>query len=135
MYLCPLLACRPISWCSPSRADNPLWTERTHGLKSESCHHYPPRLPSLQSAFLLKNTIFSGWHYHLFFHSLHIRFKSTSRIFWVCLGRLVGVQASGLQGGVGWDNGQDPAPDLLSPHHSCTRDTAVHRKQNTGVCA
>ena len=34
----------------------------------------------IQSAFLLKNTIFSGWHYHLFFHSLHIRFKSTSMI-------------------------------------------------------
>ena len=32
MYLCPLLACRPISSSSPSRADNPPWTERTHGL-------------------------------------------------------------------------------------------------------
>ena len=31
-YLRPLLACRPISWRSPSRADNPPWTERTHGL-------------------------------------------------------------------------------------------------------
>ena len=80
-------------------------------------------MPLLRSSFLQKDHIFSTPC-----TSLH-----QVEYFGFALVRLVGVQAGLLQGGVGWDKGQDPAPDLLSPHHSCTQDTAVQIIQNTAV--
>ena len=75
MYLCPLLACRPISWCSPSRADNPLWTERTHGLTRLEIRV----MPSLSSSRALTSTTKSSFplNHHIFSRVVTVIFSCT----------------------------------------------------------
>ena len=88
-------------------------------------------MPLLRSSFLQKDHIFSTPC-----TSVH-----QVEYFGFALVRLVGVQAGLLQGGVGWDKGQDPAPDLLS-HTTVAHRTQLYRsyrtqlytEHNTRVC-